>query len=74
MGVTKEESTAFSEMTPVSGIISSWGLFKLTHKHPPVQNKILVWKTGLKYPNEIPELSVPALYRIPVLVILFLIN
>lgn len=53
VGVTKEESVAVSEMTLVSGVINSWGLLKLSHKHPPAQNKKLLWKTGLKYPHEI---------------------
>lgn len=56
VGVTKKESVAVSEMTPVSGVIISWGLFKLSHKHPSAQNKRLLWKTGLKYPHEILEL------------------
>lgn len=57
MGVTKEESMAVSEMTPVSGVINLRHLFKLSHKHPPAQNKRLLWGTGLKYPHEILELS-----------------
>lgn len=53
--MTKEESVAVSEASVSE--ISSWGWFKLAHKHLPVQNKRLLWKTRLKYPHEIPGLS-----------------